>query len=82
MHPPAPPQNRWVLFDDAATEYSTPEAFAADRGLHCVPPDSPYAPRPGGPPVYGWRVVASCRFAQPCPLPAMTRVFRSVYRLA
>lgn len=71
----------WVLFDGAPVEYTNPDRFAADQAMHCVPADSPYAPVPGGPPVYGWRVVASHRLAQPLPLPAMRRVVRSLYHL-
>lgn len=69
----------WVLFD-GAVEYSSAAAFAADAAAHCVPPTSPYAAQEGGPTLYGWKVVASHRLAQPLPLPAMQRVMRSVYR--
>lgn len=71
----------WVIFDADAAKYASPEAFAADREAHRVPADSPYAPTPGGGPVYGWRVVASHRLPQPLQLPRMSRVFRSLYRL-
>lgn len=71
----------WVIFDTAAAEYTSPEAFAADSAAHCVPADSPYAPTPGGAPVFGWRVVASHRLPEPRSLPAMRRVFRSLYRV-
>lgn len=70
----------WVLFDSAAVEYTDGSAFAADAAVHCVPPGSPYAFAEGGPPLYGWRVVASHRFAAPRPFPAMKRVMRSVYK--
>jgi len=78
----------WVLFD-GAVEYTSVAAFSADACLHCVPPNSPFAFRePEGSSseagssgkVYGWRVVASHRLDQPQPLPAMKRVFRSVYQ--
>ncbi|KAL4447979.1 hypothetical protein ABPG75_005198 [Micractinium tetrahymenae] len=71
----------WVLFDGAAAvEYASGEAFAADAAVHCVPADSPYAYREGGPALYGWPVVASHRFAELQPLPAMRRLMRSVYK--
>lgn len=74
----------WVLFD-GAVEWHDAAAFNGDAAQHCVPPDSPYAwPAGGGScgPVYGWRVVASCRLPQPLPVPAMRRLVRSVYQLA
>lgn len=70
----------WALFDSEAAEYTSSAAFTADAAAHRVPPGSPYAYQEGGPPLYGWRVVASHRCAAPQPLPALQRVVRSVYK--
>ena len=58
----------WVAFA-ASRPYPTPDALAADEGLHGVPPGSPYGWAEGGE-RHGWVVGETGRVEPPAPPPA------------
>ncbi|KAL6785960.1 hypothetical protein ACKKBG_A00835 [Auxenochlorella protothecoides x Auxenochlorella symbiontica] len=70
----------WVIFD-GIQRFESASEFEGAYGEHCVPSDSPFAWAPRGPALYGWRIREYERAREPCPLPRMTRLLRSVYEI-